>query len=83
MKWNEMTSMQKIGFVILMIGAAVAAAGMIKPDLFPVNMVTPGMAIMSVGEAMDYWKKSRKWAYLFFGAAVICMACFVLELCLL
>jgi hypothetical protein len=83
MKWNEMTSIQKIGFFVLCIGAALAAVSMMKPDLFPVNMITPGIAIMSVGEAMDYWEKNRKWTYLFISAAVISMACFVLELCLL
>ena len=78
-----MTSIQKIGFFVLCIGAALAAVSMMKPDLFPVNMITPGIAIMSVGEAMDYWQKNRKWAWLFASAGVICMACFVLELFLL
>ena len=82
MKWNEMTPMQKIGFVIACIGAAFVAFAMLKADLFPVNMTTVGIAVMSVGEAMDYWEKNRKWAYLFIAAAVISMACFLLELCL-
>jgi hypothetical protein len=56
---------------------------MMKPDLFPVNMTTPAIAVMSVGEAMDHWQKQRKWAWLFAGAAVITMACFLLELSLL
>ena len=47
------------------------------------DMTTPGIAVMSVGEAMEYWEKNRKWAWLFIGAAVIAMACFALELCLL
>ena len=83
MKWNEMTSMQKIGFILVCLGGVVVVADMMKPDLFPINMITPGIAISSVGEAMDYWEKNRKWAWLFIGAAVISMACFVLELCLL
>ena len=83
MKWNELTSMQKIGFILVCLGGVLVVAGFMKPDLFPINMITPGIAISSVGEAMDYWQKNRKWAYLFIGAAVISMACFVLELCLL
>ena len=83
MKWNELTSMQKIGFILVCLGGVVVVADMMKPDLFPINMITPGIAISSVGEAMDYWEKNRKWAWLFIGAAVICMASFILELCLL
>jgi hypothetical protein len=82
-KWKDMTSMQKIGFIIVCLGAVLMVANIIKPALFPVNMATPAIAVMSVGEAMDYWQKNKKWAWLFIGAAVISMACFVLELCLL
>ena len=83
LKWKDMSSMQKAGFVILCIGAALMLADIMKPALFPVNMTTPALAIMSVGEAMDYWQKNKKWAWLFIGAAVISMVIFVLELCLL
>lgn len=83
MKWKDMTSMQKSGFVILCIGAVLMVLGIAKPDLFPVNMTTPALVIMSVGETMDHWEKQRKWAWLFAGAGIICLACFVLELCLL
>lgn len=82
-KWKDLTSMQKIGFIITCIGAALVVVAMMKPELFPVNMTTPAVAVMTVGEAMDYWQKNRKWAWLFIGAAVIAMACFILELCLL
>ena len=80
MKWNEMTSMQKIGFVVLCIGAVLMIAAVLKPALFPANMTTYAIAIMSVGEAMDYWQKNRKWAYLFIAAAVISAGCALLEL---
>ena len=82
-KWKDLTSMQKIGFIITCIGAALVVVAMMKPELFPVNMTTPAVAVMTVGEAMDYWQKNRKWAWLFIGAAVIAMACFILELCML
>ena len=83
LKWKDMTSMQKTGFIVLCLGALLMAVAVVKPDLFPVNMTTPALAVISVGEAMDYWQKSKKWAWLFIGAAVISMACFALELCLL
>lgn len=82
-KWKDMTSMQKAGFIVLCLGALLMVVSIMKPDLFPVNMTTPALTVMSVGEAMDYWQKSKKWAWLFIGAAVITTACFVLELCLL
>ena len=77
MKWNEMTPMEKIGFVVLCIGAVLMIVGFLKPALFPVDMTTIALVIMSVGEAMDHWEKKRKWAYLFIAAGVICLACFV------
>ena len=83
LKWKDMTSMQKAGFIVVCLGAVLMVVGIMKPELFPVSMTTPAIAVTSVGEAMDYWQKNKKWAWLFIGAAVICMACFILELCLL
>ena len=82
LKWKDMTSMQKAGFLVVCLGAVLMVVGIMKPELFPVNMTTPAIAVISVGEAMDYWQKSKKWAWLLLGAAVISMACFILELCL-
>ena len=83
LKWKDMTSMQKAGFIVVCLGAVLMVVCIMKPELFPVSMTTPVIAVMSVGEAMDYWQKNKKWAWLFIGSAVICMACFILELCLL
>ena len=83
LKWKDMTSMQKTGFIIVCLGAVLMLVSILKPELFPVSMVTPAIAVMSVGEAMDYWQKQRKWAWIFVGAAAVCVACFILELCLL
>jgi predicted membrane protein len=82
-KWKDMTAMQKAGFIILCIGAALMVISWVKPTLFPIGMTTPALVIMSVGEAMDYWQKNRKMAWLFIAAAVICLACSLLELFLL
>ena len=83
LKWKDMTIMQKTGFIIVCLGAVLMLVGIMKPEFFTVNMTTPAIAVISVGEAMDYWQKSKKWAWLFVGAAVISIACFILELCLL
>ena len=83
LKWKDMTSMQKTGFIIVCLGAVLMLVSILKPELFPVSMITPAIAVTSVGEAMDYWQKQRKWAWIFVGAAAISLACFVLELCLL
>jgi predicted exporter len=82
-KWKDMTTMQKAGFIILCIGAALMVLSWVVPGLFPISMTTPALVIMSVGEAMDYWQKNRKWAWLFIVATVVCLASFILELCLL
>lgn len=82
MKWNEMTPMQKIGTVLIFISAALMLIGILKPALFPVDMTTIALVVMSVGEALDHWEKKRKWAYLFIAAAVICLVCFLAGLCL-
>lgn len=77
MKWNEYTPMQKIGFIVLCIGAVLMIVGVLKPALFPIDMTTVALVVMSVGEALDHWEKKRKWAYWFIAAAVICAVCFV------
>jgi hypothetical protein len=82
-KWKDMTFLQKAGFVVVCLGAVLMVVAIMKPDLFPVNMTTTAIAVTSVGEAMDHWEKNKKWAWLFVGAAVISMACFLLELFLL
>lgn len=82
-KWKDMTSMQKAGFIILCLGALLMLVSFMKPEMFPVSMTTPAIVIMSVGEAMDYWQKNKKFAWLFIAAGVIALACFILELCLL
>ena len=81
--WKDMTPVQKAGFVIICLGAILMLASILKPDLFPVNMTTPAITVITVGEAMNYWEKSKKWTWMFIGAAVISVACFLLEICVL
>ena len=83
-KWKDMTPLQKAGIIITFFGAALVVVAMLKPDLFPIKInTTVAISVMSLGEAMEHWEKQRKWAWLLAGAAVICMACYLLEIVLL
>lgn len=81
--WKDMTPLQKVALIISCIAALLIALALRDPDLFPINMTCPGIAVITIVEALAYWKQNRKWAYLLLAAAVISLACFVLELVLL
>ena len=83
MNWKNMTVTQKVVFIIICIAAVLVVAVNLKPDLFPVNITCPAIAVATAGEAVAYWKQKRKWAYLLIAGAVISMAVFILELSLL
>ena len=82
MTWNDMTKMEKVLFVISCIAAVLVVASMVKPGLLPEDITYPAIAVFTVCEAIAYWNKNRKLAYLMIAAAVISMASFVLGLCL-
>ena len=48
--------------------------------LLPFDPTYPAIAVVTVCEAVTYWKTKRTWAWLLIAAAVICFACSVLEL---
>ena len=79
-KWKDMTPMEKIAFIISCIAALTIALALRQKDLFSVNITCPAIAIATAFEALAYWKKNRKFAYLLLAAAVISLAVFVLEL---
>ena len=81
--WKTLTKAEKIGFVISCVAAALWVVSSVKPDLFPINLTYPAIAVFTVGEAVVYWNQKRKWAYLLIAGAVISMAFFLLELWLL
>ena len=55
----------------------------VTADLFPIDPTYPAIAVFTVCEAVIYWKQKRTWSYLLIAGAVISMAFFILELCLL
>ena len=83
LKWKDMTPLQKVALIISCIAAFLIALALRNPDLFPINMTCPAIAVITAVEALAYWKQNRKWAYLLIAGAVISLAFFILELCLL
>ena len=82
MNWKSMPLSHKIAMIISCLAVVVWLIYHVKSDLFPVNPTCPAVAVVTVCEAVVYWKKKRTWAYLLIAAAVISLACFLLELML-
>ena len=82
MNWKSMSTAEKIIFIVSCIGAVIVVLAWMKPNLFSMNLTYPAIALVTLCEAVCYWKKNRKWAYLLIVAAVISLACFILELSL-
>ena len=83
MKWNDMTPIQKVLFIISCVALVFLPVSNVMADIFPIDMTYPAIVVFTVCEAVVYWKQKRKWSYLLIGGAVISLACFVLELWLL
>ena len=79
MNWKNMPLSHKIATVISCLAVAVWMIPKVKPDLFPVDLTYPAIAVFTACEAVIYWKEKRKWAYLLIAGAVISMAFFLLE----
>ena len=80
MNWKAMPLSHKITMVISLLAVAVWLLYKVKPDLFPADPTFPAIAVFTVCEAVTYWQKKRKWAYLLIAGAVISISCFLLEL---
>ena len=83
MKWKNMPLSHKIATIIAGLAVVVWLIHQVKPTLFPVDPTYPAIAVFTICDAVVCWKEKRKWAYLLIAAAVICLACFLLELMLL
>ena len=83
MKWKNMSLSQKIITVIAGLAVVVWLICKVKPTLFPVDPTYPAIAVVTLCEAVVYWKENRKWAFLLIVGAVNCIASFLLELMLL
>ena len=83
MKWKSMPLSHKIATIIAGLAVVVWLIHQVKPTLFPVDPTYPAIAVVTLCEAVVYWKTKRKWAYLLIAGAVISGACTILELMLL
>ena len=83
MKWKTMPLSHKIAAIISGLAVLAWVILQVKPDLLPIDPTCPAIAVVTACEAVAYWKDKRKWAYLLIAGAVICTACFILELVLL
>ena len=79
MKWKNMSLSHKIATVIAGLAVVVWLICKVKPTLFPVDPTYPAIAVVTVCEAVVYWNKNRKWAYLLIAGAVVSFAFFLLE----
>ena len=82
MNWKDMTPMEKVALIVSCIAALAVALALRNQDLFPFDITCPAIAIATALEALAYWKKNRKLAYLLIAGTVVSLAFFVLELCL-
>ena len=83
MNWKNMPLSHKIVTIISGLAVVFWLIPKVRPDLFPFDPTYPAIAVVTLCEAVVYWKEKRKWAYLLIAGAVISMACFLLERMLL
>ena len=83
MNWQNMPLSHKIATIISDLAVVVWLIHKVKPVLFPFDPNYPVIALVTLCEAVVYWKEKRKWAHLLIAGAVISMACFLLERMLL
>ena len=76
-------AIMQIATIIAGRAAVVWMLNMIHPGLFPFDPTYPAIAVVTACEGVAYWQEKRKMAYLLIGAAIISLACFILELALM
>ena len=83
MNWKDMPLAHKIATIIAGLAVVVWLIAKVQPSLLPFDPTYPAIAVVTICEAVVYWKEKRKWACLLIAGAVISLACFFLELILL
>ena len=82
MNWQNMPLSHKIATIISGLAVVIWMSHKVKPDLFPFDPNYPAIAVVTVCEAVVYWKEKRTWAWVLIAGAVISIAFCVLELML-
>jgi 4-amino-4-deoxy-L-arabinose transferase-like glycosyltransferase len=80
MNWKNMSLSQKIATVIAGLAVVVWLIAKVQPKLLPFDPTYPAIAVVTICEAVAYWKTKRLWAWLLIGGSVIFIACCILEL---
>ena len=75
MKWKNMPLIHKIATVIAAIAVVFWLIPKVDADLLPFDPTYPAIAVVTLCEAVVYWKEKRTFSYLLIAAAVICLAC--------
>ena len=76
MNWKNMPLSHKIATIISGLAVVVWLIHQVQPNLLPIDPTYPAIAVVTVCEAVVYWKEKRKWAYLLIAGAVISLASF-------
>ena len=82
MNWKNMPMSHKIATVIAGLAVVVWLFHKVQPTLLPFDPTYPAIVVFTLCEAVVYCKSKRTWSWLLIAAAVICAACFALELML-
>ena len=82
MNWKNMPISHKIATVIAGLAVVVWLLQKVQPSLLPIDPTYPAIAVVTLCEAVVYWKTKRTWAYLLIAGTVIFFAAFLLELTL-
>ena len=79
-EWKNMPTAHKVAMVIAGIALVVGVVGYTgKLDFLPVDVTSIAIAVFTLCEAVTYWAKNRKMAYLFIAAAIISLLFCALE----
>ena len=81
--FKNMPLSHKIATIIAGLAVVLWLVPHVSPDLLPFDPTYPAIAVFTACEGVVYWKQKRSWALLLIAGAVICIACFLLELMLL
>ena len=79
MNWKTMPLLHKIVTVIAGLAVAVWVLQKVQPTLLPFDPTYPAIAVVTLCEAVVYWKEKRTWSYLLIAGAVISIACYLLS----
>ena len=79
MNWKNLSLVEKIATVIAGLAAVVWVLYKVQPNLFPMDPSYMAIAVFTICEAVTCWREQRKWSYLLIAAAIISLACSLLQ----